>query len=232
MNRWALFAVFVIGFTVALVGTVPMSVALSWVGANQAGLSAVTVSGSIWNGRLKAVQYRAIPLGDVEAALDPFALIAGTRRLAVNGPLGAAILVQGATHGFESADATVDIAHLRADASLAGHARLEQATLLFSEDRCVRAEGRLATDILKHAFDGPEATGALACAGDAAVARLDGEFQEGAVTIALRLDANGHYQAETRVTSASPMVRTALALAGFTESGGGFVRSDEGALGT
>ena len=52
------------------------------------------------------------------------------------------------------------------------------------------------------------------------------------MSIALRLDAGGRYQAETRIVSANPMVRGALALAGFAENGDGFVRSDEGALGT
>jgi general secretion pathway protein N len=232
MNRWALATIFVIGFTAALVGTVPMSFALSWLGADQAGVSAAAVSGSIWNGRLKAAHYRAIPLGDVQAALDPFALISGTRRLAVNGTLVSAIVVEGASRGFETAYAAIEVAHLRPAFPLAGRVRLEQATLLFSQERCVRAEGRLATDILKRAFDGPEVTGTLACAGEAAVARLDGRLQDGEVSIVLRLDSAGRYQAETRVTSTSPMVRVALALAGFSESGGGFIRSDEGALGT
>ena len=44
-------------------------------------------------------------------------------------------------------------------------------------------------------------------------------------------DSAGRYQAETRIVSTNAMVRGALALAGFTENGGGFTRSDEGALG-
>jgi len=232
MKRSALACVFVIGIALALAATVPMSVTLSWLGADQVGVSATEVSGSIWSGRLKSAQYRGIPLGDVEASLDPFALLAGTRRLAVQGALGSATLVQGDSRGFETADAAIEVAHLYPALPLAGRLRLDQATLLFSGRRCVRAEGRVATDILKRAFDGPDVTGTLSCAGEAAVAQLDGRLPDGEVSIALRLDAGGRYQAETRIVSANPMVRGALVLAGFAESGGAFVRSDEGALGT
>jgi hypothetical protein len=48
----------------------------------------------------------------------------------------------------------------------------------------------------------------------------------------MRLDSAGRYQAETRIVSTNPMVRGALALAGFTENGAEFIRSDEGVLGT
>ena len=232
MKRSALACVFVIGSAFALAATAPMRVTLSWLGADQAGVSAAEISGSIWNGRLTGTHYRDIPLGEVEASLDPFALLAGTRRLAVLGTFGRATLVQGDSRGFEAADAAIEVAYLRPAFPLAGRIRLEQATLLFSGGRCVRAEGRVATDVLQRAFDGSEVAGTLSCVGEAAVARLDGRLTDGEVSIALRLDASGNYQAETRVVSANPMVRGALALAGFAESGDGFVRSDEGALGT
>jgi general secretion pathway protein N len=232
MKGRALAVVFVIAFAAALAASVPMRLVLSWPDADRVGISAAEVSGSIWDGWLTAAQYRGIKLGDVEISLDPLALLAGTRRLTVRGPLGAAMLVQGESYGFEAADAAIDVEQLRSGFPLAGRVRLEHATLLFSGGRCARAEGRIATDILQRAFDGPEVAGDLSCAGDAAVARLDGRLQDVGVSIALRLDAGGRYQAETRVITANPIVRGTLGLAGFVESGEGLVRSDEGALGT
>lgn len=232
MKGWALASVFVAGFAAALASTLPMNLALAWLGVDRIGVAAAEVSGSIWNGRLTAAQYRGIPLGDVEASLDPFALIAGTRRLAVHGTLGRATLVQGDWRGFEMADAAIEVEHLRLALPLTGRLKLENATLLFSGGRCARADGRIATDILQRAFNGPEVSGSLSCAGEAAIAQLEGRMQEVEVNIALRLDAVGRYQAETRIVSANPMVRGALVLAGFVENGDGFVRSDEGALGT
>lgn len=223
--------VLIVAFAAALMGTVPMSVALAWAGADQAGVSAARVSGSVWNGRLEAAQYRGIPLGDVEAALHPSALF-GTRRLAVQGQLGRATLVQGDTSGFETADAVIDIEHLKPSLPLTGRLRLENATLLFAGERCSRAEGRIATDIPARIFKGPEVVGTLSCAGDAAVAQLEGRAQDAQVAIAIRLDAWGHYQVETRVISTNAVVRGVLALAGFAENGDGFTRSDEGTLGT
>ena len=157
--------------------------------------------------------------------------MSGTRRIALQGPLGTATLVEGEVRGFETANAAIDVEHLRLDVPLSGRLKLENATLLFAGRRCVRAEGRVATDILTQAMDGPEVSGTLACAGDAAVARLEGRMQDLQVDVALRLDAAGQYQVQTRVASANPMVRNTLALAGFAENGDGLLRSDEGTLG-
>ena len=232
MRRSLLVYVSVAAFGAALVVTLPMRVALAWIGTDNAGVSAAAVSGSIWNGRLRSTQYHGAPLGDVEASLDPFALLSGERRVAVQGTPGKATLVEGVSRGFEMADATIEVEHLRPSLSLRGRLLLENATLLFSGNRCQRAEGRITTDVLQLAFSGPEVAGTLSCTGDAATARLEGRAQDIEVSIVMRLDAAGRYQAETRIVSANPMVRGALALAGFSENGNGFTRSDEGALGT
>ena len=232
MKRVTSALTFLVAFAAALASTVPMKVVLSWIEADQVGVSASRISGSIWNGRLDAAQYRGMPLGDVVAGLDPWTLAAGTRRLAVRGAFGKATLVQGDARGLEMADGAIEIEHLRPSLSLTGRLRLEGVTLIFAGDRCSRAEGRIATDVLERAFNGPEVTGTFSCTGDAAVAQLEGRAQDAQVGIALRLDAAGHYQVETRVVSVNPMVRGALALAGFAEDGDGFTRSDEGMLGT
>jgi hypothetical protein len=201
-------------------------------GADRAGVSAAGVSGSIWNGRLKAAEYHGASLGDVEASLNPFALLAGTRRLAVRGTLGNATLVEGTSRGFEMTDASIEVERLRPSLPFTGRLRLESATMLFSGNRCQRAEGRITTDVLQRAFNGPEVAGMLSCAGAAAIAQLHGRAQGVEVSIVMRLDSVGGYQAETRIVSTNPMVRGALALAGFIENGAEFIRSDEGVLGT
>ena len=232
MTRSLLVCTSVAAFGAALVMTLPMRVALTWIGADRAGVSAAEVSGSIWNGRLRAAEYHGASLGDVEASLDPFALLSGTHRLAVRGTLGKATLVEGASRGFEMTDAAIEVGQLRPSLPFTGRLRLENATLLFSGNRCQRAEGRITMDVLQRAFNGPEVAGMLSCAGDAATAQLDGRAQDVEVSIVVRLDSAGRYQAETRIVSTNPMVRGALALAGFAENGGRFTRSDEGALGT
>jgi general secretion pathway protein N len=232
MKRATLSLVFATAFAGALAVTLPMAFVLSWLGADKMGLSAAEVSGSIWDGHLRAAQYRNVSLGDVQTSLDPFALFVGTRRLAVQGTFGRATLAQGDTFGFETAAATtIALEHLRPSLPLSGRLRLENATLLFSRDRCVRAGGRIVIDVLERSLSAPEVSGTLSCAGQAATAQLEGRTQDIQVNIALRLDATGRYQAETRIVSANPTVRDALALAGFAENGGGFTRSDEGELG-
>jgi hypothetical protein len=113
MRRSLLVCASVVAFGAALVMTLPMRVALTWMGADRAGVSAAEVSGPVWNARLRAAEYHGAFLGDVEASLDPFALLSGTRRLVVRGILGKATLVEGASRGFEMTNAAIEIGHLR-----------------------------------------------------------------------------------------------------------------------
>ena len=109
MGRSLFVCVSVAAFGAALVMTLPMRIALAWMGADHAGVSAADVSGSIWNGQLRATQYHGAPLGDMEASLDPFALLSGKRRLTVRGTLGKVALVEGVSRGFEMADAAIEV---------------------------------------------------------------------------------------------------------------------------
>jgi general secretion pathway protein N len=227
MKRWILPCVFVAAFLSALAVAAPMSLALSWLGADEFSVSAANVSGTIWSGQLKDAHYRETPLGDVDVSLDPLSLIGGTRRLAVTGSLGKLTLVEGAVNGLEAADIAIAVEHLGIAPSL--NLRLENATVLFSRERCSRAEGRIAANIEQ--FGGLDVSGTLACAGEAAIARLQGGTETIEVSVTLRVNARAQYEAQTRVASSDPIVRAALAIAGFVEQGNEFVRSDEGVLG-
>src|SRR5262245_19748964 len=107
MKPLMLGALFGAASAAAVVATFPMSLALSWAGAHEIGLSAASVSGSIWNARFIGAEYRGIPLGDVQVSLNPLGLTSGTLRLDVKGAPGTAVLVLGNTRGFESANATI-----------------------------------------------------------------------------------------------------------------------------
>jgi hypothetical protein len=152
--------------------------------------------------------------------------------LAVKGPLGQATLVQGGVRGFETADVVLAVEHLHLAPGFSGEVRLQDATVLFADGRCVRGQGRIATDVLARAFGGPEISGALACVGDAASAQLQGRTPDSDIRVLLRLDGQGRYEAETHVATSNVLVRNALPLAGFTERADGFVRLDEGVFGS
>ena len=232
MKRWILGCVFVAAFLSALAGTAPMSLALSWLGSDEFSVSAADVSGTIWSGHLYQARYRQVPLGDVETSFDPRDLLGGSRKMAVKGSFGRVVLVQGDAAGLESADIAIAIERLGIAAPLAGNLRLESATVLFSDQRCSRAEGRIAANLAEPAFGHLEMSGSLSCAGEAAMARLQGRTENVEVSVTLRVDARAYYEGQTRVASSDPIVRTALAIAGFIEQGNEFVRSDEGVLGS
>ena len=76
--RWAVFAGFLLFAVVALWP-------LGRAGLGGTGIAARKVSGSIWRGRLEAVQIGGIDLGDVEGGLAPLSLLAGTVRAEFTG---------------------------------------------------------------------------------------------------------------------------------------------------
>ena len=231
MKWWALATIFTAAFATALGGTLPMSIVFDRFGS-ATGVSAAEISGSIWSSQMRQAHYRGMSLGDLEASLDPGILFGGSRRLAVKSALGRFTLVDGTTRGIEAADLRIPIPKVSNASSLTGELRLERATLLFVAKRCTRAEGRLMTDVVQRAFNGPVLEGEVSCAGAAAIAELAGRAMETTVHTELRMTSDGRYQVETQVTSSDPVVRAALVLAGFVENPNGFVRSDEGALGS
>src|SRR3546814_13362629 len=60
-----------------IVLTFPMRLALAWADADDAGIAAREVRGSIWSGELVEARLGALPLGPVKASLSPLALLGG-----------------------------------------------------------------------------------------------------------------------------------------------------------
>lgn len=231
MMRLPLAPVFVAAFAMSSLGTVPLSMVLGLFHAENAGLSA-RASGSIWSGHLQDLRLSGVHVGDAEARLDPFALLTGVRRLQIRSERGVGLVVGGRTIGVEHVRASVDFAELGLALPFEGVLRLDDATLLFQDGRCSRAEGRISTDVFRRNVNGPDLAGTLACDGSAAVARLLGRVSDMEIAMVLRVEAGGSYRLDSRATGVSSAIRGALLLAGFAQSGESFVRLDKGMLGT
>jgi len=232
MTRIGLALIFIAGFAVALAGTMPISVALTWSGARAAGLSARNITGSIWDGRLQATQFRRVPLGDAEASLDLFAIFTGLARLSLQSERGTLTLVEGRARGLDGADIAIDVQQLGFGVPMTGSVRLQNTTLLFENGRCSKAQGRIVTDAARQSWGGPELAGEFSCAGTAAIARLRGARDDVEVAMDIGVEANGRYRLHSQVTSSNPAILSALSLAGFVMSGGGMMRIDEGLFGS
>ncbi|WP_334164682.1 hypothetical protein [Phenylobacterium sp.] len=90
-----LLAVFGAAFLVMAILFTPLRMALGWLDAGEAGLSAERIDGTVWGGTLHGASYRGLPLGDVRARLD---LLAGGLR--VESALGEGVIRAGRA-GFE-----------------------------------------------------------------------------------------------------------------------------------
>lgn len=64
-------------FVLALVALFPLRLALDWAGAGKGAVSAQAVEGTIWSGRIGELNAGPLPLGTVDAGLNPLALLLG-----------------------------------------------------------------------------------------------------------------------------------------------------------
>ena len=93
MNR-ILAAVFAVGLLAGLAGFMPMRAAAALGGLDKLGLSAASVSGSLWSGRLSQAAFRDVAFGDVDASVDFVSLVTGTSRVRLRAERGEATLVR------------------------------------------------------------------------------------------------------------------------------------------
>ena len=70
---------------ILLAALLTMRVGADWAGLDRLGLSARSVSGSVWRGRFVAARLGALDLGDVDAWISPWALLAGRTRIGFAG---------------------------------------------------------------------------------------------------------------------------------------------------
>lgn len=220
-----------------IIATLPMRVALGLAGAADAGLSARSVSGTIWSGTLVDARWRGAALGTLDAGLDPLALLRGAVRLDVMrnspllGDLRGTLALSGA-RGVTDMNGTVSLG-----ASLAGvpldTLRLEQAEARFdAAGRCAAASGRVQLSIalpvpgldLASGLGGP-----LRCRGGRAEAAL--ASQSGMERLTLSVDGTGRYRARLAIAAGSdPAVAGLLRAAGFLPVGDTLVLLHEGRL--
>jgi len=239
LRRAALFAA---ALLVLLAVFAPLRFALDRLGLERQGLAAADVRGTVWSGRLVGASWRGLQLGDAAVGLQPLPLLLGRTRLTLEtgagGPSpGRAVLVRaGGTAGVEDATLDLPVRLLNTPVPLRGELRVQDASVLFRDGACLRAEGRVATDLLQRSaeflqWQGPELSGRLACRGGALVLPLTGARDGTQVSTDLRLEGDGDYRLDTRVLTSDLGLGAALALAGFERRADGLARVDQGRWG-
>ncbi len=231
MRVWLASLVLTTAFIAGLIACAPLSAGLVWARAGDVGLTASTVSGTLWSGQLSDARLRGFPLGQVRARLDALALLGGQARLTLTAEEGRATLLGGAMRGIDDARLTVGLDRLGLALPNPGAVTLGDVTVAFAHDGCARAGGTVSSDILQRSWNGPAIAGVFRCEGAAAVAHLAGADARTRVAADLTVAADGGWRLVSRVTSADATMESAVALAGFQRTASGLERTDAGRLG-
>lgn len=225
----ALFALLVAG------ASFPMRLVLDGAGAAEAGFSARSVSGSIWQGRLEDAQIGALPLGDMTASVAPLSLLTGDmavhfrRADPAQAPLEGR-LYGGGARGFADVTGDVQLAQRLGPVSLS-RVQLSEASLRFdSQGRCVEAGGTaqigLSSPVAGLSLS-QGLTGPISCAGQFAQIAL--ASQSGMEKLTIRFAANGAWRARFAVAGVTdPALQAGLMAMGFRAVGDGYALAVSG----
>lgn len=176
------------GFLLGLLATLPLRVAVDWVGLGERGLSASEVRGSVWSGALDGARLGGVALGDVAARLSALPLLVGEARLDLERRDDG---FAGAFTASRHAGGVEDVSGSLTGAVLAG---LPGATLgfedfgaRFRDGLCDHAEGRVTAVWMSASFSGePRCEGA----------QLRLPLASGRSRIDLSISADGSYRAD------------------------------------
>lgn len=227
-GRTALFGAFLL---VAMLAFLPLRAVLGWIGVGDAGLTARQATGAVWAGRMSEAKLGPLPLGDLDAALSPFALFIGRARVALAGPtLHGAATISRHRIGIDEMTATLAAGAAFAPLPVA-NLSLDDVTVHFVDGACESAQGRVRATLVgmtEGVAVPPLVSGAIRCDGAALLLPL--ASQAGSEGITLHIQGDGRYRGELSLQPTDPQVAQKLALGGFTQVGNAYRLSLEGQL--
>jgi general secretion pathway protein N len=223
MTRGRIAILFAALLLVALVLTLPLRLVLP-----DSALSARAATGTIWSGRLQDARVGRVALGDLDVSVRPLALLTGSMRARVSGPLGSGDIVGG--RGVANATIRLPVAALFAPVPLTEIA-LDNASIIFERGRCEEAAGRV-----RATFAGDVGglslaqglSGSARC--EAGLLLLPLVSQSAMERLNLRIAGNGSYTAELIVRSTDPVLAAKLAGSGFASTQAGYILRLSGTL--
>lgn len=229
------FLAFLLALCMASIVRFPLSLALTLAGIKDAGLSALRVTGSIWNGRIERAAFGDRLLGDVSLGLDPEALLAGDMRLqwrlAHPGIDGEGELQRLADGGVAIAKTRLAgrLQALPTLIPLDGELRFEAGRIAFGPGTCEASAVRLWTDALARSrahldWQGPVLEGRAVCRDGALLLPLAGADGTSRIMLEMRLTPDLDYAADLSVTTEDIRLQRRLRLLGFTAGAGGVYR--------
>lgn len=224
---------FVCAFLFALVGLLPLRLALEWLALDQRGFAAREARGSVWLGALSEAQLGSVALGDLGAQLRTLPLFVGRARVDLERPddgkpFEGSLTMSRNRFGIDDMSGPIDIGSAFAPLPIAS-LDLTEVTAHFADGLCVSAEGTVratvAGGVAGFALPGG-LNGNVRC--DEGALLLPLVSQTGMEAVNLRMHEDGRYQAEVAVRPADPATEARLAAAGFARTPSGYAMSVEG----
>ena len=190
-RRWRFPALAAAAVLIAGVAQLPLRLVLP------AGLAATDVTGSVWAGRTTGGQWRGAAIGDMDAGLRFWPLLAGRATMAVAGPgLAGTLHLAGRELGVEGLSGRIRLTTTLPIETI----DLDGVTAVFAAGQCLRAAGRV--QALASTPGGGMMQGDVRCDGGA----LRMALQSAAITIDLRLSGDGRYSG-TAVPAGGPAMQ-------------------------
>jgi general secretion pathway protein N len=233
MMKWLVGALLLVAALAVAVAWLPLRLVVPYVAP---GLTATEISGTVWDGRLQAAEWRGVALGDLDVGLDARALVEGRVRLdfvrdrvrdsagGLRGRLGSA----GGVHVVEELDGPLTLILPFPFAPRLDIRFKDAAFRLDNAGTCLAASGDLSARLSNLPGIGttPPLSGRFAC--DEGALLLPLATADGQLGIAVHIWADRRYRADLNVASRSFAVQLALAAAGFTPGPDGSTLRIEG----
>ena len=216
--------IFAGALVVALLLFMPLRLVLGLTGDT---VSARSVQGTVWKGQLIDASIGEQSLGDLNAGLSPFSLLAGKARVNVDGALLHGAVV--ATFSGRGGDIeTLNLPLARAFGPIRLDAiEVSDAHIRFSGGRCAVADGRVGIQF-ESVLGNQKLSGTLRCSGTALA--LDLLSQSAMERLSLRFPDPKRYQAMLTIRAADTDQATRLAAAGLRETPVGHIIRFSGAF--
>lgn len=196
------------------------------------GLTASAIEGSLLRGRLHEARWNGAELGDLRLGLAPLSLLTGSPTIRLGGTQAEARLATGRRRGLAGADGVLPLPPI---AGLRLRASLEDARLLFDDEGCQSAGGRVRIEARLPGDAAPPfvLSGTPACQGRSGRLELLPEQHGGALQLSatLSVEADGSHVLQTQARSDDPAIRAILLASGFQDAPGGLSRVDAGRIG-
>ena len=215
---------FIVAALLATILLLPLRIALGLTGNI---IAARSVEGTVWNGRLIGASLGGHSLGDVDAAMSPFALFLGKVRVRIDGALlHGAVAASFGGHGGDIETLNLPLARSFGPIQLVS-VDVADAHIRFRGKTCTEAGGRAGLR-LKGLMGEQRLSGTLRCSGG--MLAIDLLSQSAMERLSLRFPETGHYDATLIVRTPDSAQAAGLTATGFRETPIGYVLKFSGSF--